>query len=128
MKHGKDEVLIIIPYRKAKGSQVFKYSLAIQCSFMHAPCLDVNRSYILIWNGKVGPSGQKNPITRAPLNKYNIKMKSLQILNKLKGKEILKRRNKVTQPSSQLASKGGLSAKTWMKRSARYQEGTQVGP
>lgn len=31
-------------------------------------------------------------------------MKSLQIPNKLKGKEILNRKNKVTQPSSQLAS------------------------
>lgn len=31
-------------------------------------------------------------------------MKSLQIPNKLKGKEILKRKTKVIQPSSQLAS------------------------
>lgn len=60
MKHCKDKVLIIIPYRKAKRSQVFKLSLAIQCPFTHAPCLDVNRSYILIRNGKGGPSGHKN--------------------------------------------------------------------
>lgn len=60
MKHSKDKALIIIPYRRAKRSQVFKYSLAIQCPFMHAASLDVNRSYILKWNRKVGPSGHKN--------------------------------------------------------------------
>lgn len=60
MKHGKDKVLKIILYGKAKGSQVFQYSLAIQCPFIHTPCLDANRSYILICNRKVGPLGHKN--------------------------------------------------------------------
>lgn len=60
MKHGKDKVLIIISHRKAKGSQLFKHSLAIPCSFMHALCLDGKGSYILVWNGTVGPSGHKN--------------------------------------------------------------------
>lgn len=60
MKHSKDKALIIIPYRRAKRSQVFKYSLAILCPLMHAASLDVNRSYILKWNGKADPSGHKN--------------------------------------------------------------------
>lgn len=53
----------------------------------------------MIWNGKVGPSGYKNNHTE-----YSVKIKSLQILNKLRGKEILKRKTKVTQLSYKLVS------------------------